>query len=212
MPNSLKEKAQNIMANAVGNYLDVYATLYTECIKKSDAPWEILAMILDYSGEIGSDDEAPEIMSAEKERSLISFYHPVVKEIAQVLARKNDAEDIFYKNLYKTVFCSELFPQDDSVYTILLVILSKLISVIPYYYLDRLLQMENDTYQAIIKRINPQIDKTLHIMNRHLESRTEEASALYDIAESINDKNDRIVYWSAVLAILHRYYKENRDD
>ena len=206
MHEELINKAQSIISNASGNYLDVYYALYEECIKPSDAPWRILKTILEYNDDIGSDDDSPSIITSEKEQEL-ECYYPALKEITRMLARENSPEDVFYRKLYDGIFASNLFPEDDMTSAVILKMLSREVPDVPYYYLENIVDMGNEEYQQVLERIRPQIYKTFHVFNRNL-SRTGEASQLLQTSYELDNEKDKAVYWSAVVAIIQRHYEK----
>ena len=63
------EGLDNILENAKGNPLDIYATLYREYLLGSKKPSAVLRQILQfYAHPVGSeDDDTPTVMSSEQE-------------------------------------------------------------------------------------------------------------------------------------------------
>lgn len=204
MANDRIAKVDEILENAKGNPLDVYATLYREYILGSRNPSVVLQNILQfYAHPVGSeDDDSPEIMSNEQERKIKRNYYRLAREIVWVLAMENLPVEEFYEKLYVQIFSSELFPDDEYVKIVLLKFLAEEIPILPYFQASNILSMTNENYQAALERVNDQVIQALHMLNRNFDSRTEEASQLCRLAGEISSKDDRIVYWSIVVSIL----------
>lgn len=64
--------------------------------------------------------------------------------------------------------------------------------------------MPAEEYKATIQRLNPQIEKIINILNRRFATRTEEASQIYEIISSIEDKKDKIVLLAVYTNIIQR--------
>lgn len=87
----------------------------------------------------------------------------------------------------------------------MLYFLAERIPGIPYFQAVNLLKMPTDEYKAAIQRLNPQIRKIINIYNRRFSTRTEEASQIYEIMDSLENKNDKIV----LLAIYTNIIQQN---
>lgn len=62
--------------------------------------------------------------------------------------------------------------------------------------------MGSDEYKEAIQRLNPKIQKIINILNRNFKSRTEEASQIYEILSSLENRNDKIVLLSVYTNII----------
>lgn len=208
MANDYIEKVGEILENARGNPLDIYATLYREYLSDSKNPSAVLQQILQfYAHPVGSeDDDSPEVMSSEQERRIKRNYYMLIREIVRVLAMENLPVEEFYEKLYAQIFSSNLFPNSEDVKIVFLKLLGEELPLLPYFQASDLLPMTNEDYQAAAERVDGQVTQALHMLNRNFDSRTEEASQLYRIATEILNKEDQTVYWAMVVSIL----KENR--
>lgn len=208
MANDYIEKVGEILENARGNPLDIYATLYREYLSGSKNPSAVLQQILQfYAHPVGSeDDDSPEVMSSEQERRIKRNYYMLIREIVRVLAMENLPVEEFYEKLYAQIFSSNLFPNSEDVKIVFLKLLGEELPLLPYFQASDLLPMTNEDYQAATERVDGQVTQALHMLNRNFDSRTEEASQLYRIATEILNKEDQTVYWAMVVSIL----KENR--
>lgn len=204
MANEYLSKITEILENAKGNPLDIYATLYREYLLVSENPSRILQQILQFDKHpVGSeDDDSPEVMSIEQEWDIKRNYYILARELVRVLARENLSVDEFYQKLHAQIFTSKLFPDNEYVKIVLLKLLGEELPILPYFQASELLPMTNEEYQAAAERVDSQVNQALHMLNRNFDSRTEEASQLYRLAAEILNKEDQIVYWSIVVTIL----------
>jgi len=191
-----------ILEEAQGNCTDIYLTLFREYVKTSDTPWQVVRSIIEYQNQVGKDDGSPSQIDPSEYQKTIRLYLNLLHETVRVIAQKNMTEDDFYTCLYRNVFDSDLFPKDDVVYAIFLEVLSKKIPELPYTQMQNLLTMSDETFREITAGITPQLNKAIYVLNRHLESKTEETSQLWEIAKTLEDRDHQIVYWAMVISLI----------
>lgn len=204
MEQTAQKKAENIMKTAQGNTLDVYYTLYCECIRPSEKPWEVLEFILQSGFQTGTDDAPASIIKEGNRDKIRQSYYKLLREIVRVQMNNDIPVEEFYKNIYEQVFNSTLFPKEDAERAVLLWLLAERIPEIPYYQAIDPLKLTNEEYREAIMRVFQELQQAAHMLNRSFGSRTEETSQLVRIADGIEDKTDQIVYWSAVISMLGR--------
>lgn len=191
-----------ILDEAQGNRTDVYLTLFQEYVKASDAPWQIVKLIIENGNQVGTDDNLPSQISHDKYQETIQLYQNLLHETVRVIAQKNMSEDDFYICLYQSIFSSELFPKEDEQCAVLLEILSEKIPELPYVQMQNLLEMSDETFKKTTDELNPQLRKAIYVLNRHLRSKTEETSQLWEIANTLGDRDHQIVYWAMIISII----------
>lgn len=204
MENILK-KINTICENATGNIYDIYFTLYKECILNQDNPNIILQKLFIEVQNREFNDEGDGIFINEKDvEEVIDLYFALLKVYVRTLVRENLEETEFYKRIYEVIFESNIFPQDEKTKAILLYLLSEKIPGIPYFQAVNLLEMTGEEYKRAVQRLRPQIEKAMDVMNRGFESRTEEASQIYEIILDIENREDKIVFLSVFINIVER--------
>lgn len=191
-----------ILEEAHGNCTDIYLTLFQECVKTSDTPWQVVRSIIEYQNQVGTDDGSPSQIDPNEYQKTIRLYLNLLHETVRVIAQKNMTEDDFYTCLYRNVFDSDLFPKDDMVQAIFLEILSEKIPELPYTQMQNLLRMSDETFREITAGITPQLNKAIYVLNRHFGSKTEETSQLWEIAKTLEDRDRQIVYWAMVISLI----------
>ncbi|MBE6818519.1 MAG: hypothetical protein E7517_05110 [Ruminococcaceae bacterium] len=189
---------KNILENAKGNKYDIYYTLCSEIVK-SASPYEELMNVLEFNNRVGNDDDLSSFLSDEEIQKIESKYFGLINEIVVHLTIENPSKELFYKKLYENIFESNLFSQNDKCKTIYLKLLSENILLIPYYYADNLLVMDDTSFRDSVDRIKPYIFEALHMLNRDFESFTELSSQLKRIEEKIDNDNEKRVFWAVII-------------
>jgi hypothetical protein len=193
---------QKILKEAQGNRTDIYLTLFREYVKPSDTPWMVLKSIVEYQDPVGTNDGSPSQIDPNEYQNTIRIYHKLLHETVRVIAQKNMPEDDFYICLYQNIFESKLFPEDDEVHAVFLEVLSEEIPELPYIQMQNLLKMGDEDFREITAKVTPQLNKAVYVLNRHLGSKTEETSQLWEIAQSLDGRNQQIVYWALIISLI----------
>ena len=190
------------LREAKGNAIDVFYDVYNEFLKDSSEPQTLLPVIFEFEGTIGADDVectkvTPEIRT-EVEAQLLE-----VKKTVKNLVASNDAPDAFYFKLWNEIFVSSTMWHRCDQYAVILNMLNERITLLPYYQAIDLYSMGNDEYKRVVERIRPQIIETLHMLNRHFEQKTERASQMCRIANTLSPE-DAYVYWAAIIDVMEK--------
>ena len=195
-------------ANATGNIYDIYYALYMDFLSedKTNHPSSVLQKLLEeVSQHEFEDDNNSKYISEEDIEENQHRYLELLSAYIHSIILDNLPESEFYSKIYNVIFQSDLFPQSKKSQAIMLYFLAERIPGIPYFQAVNLLKMPTDEYKAAIQRLNPQIRKIINIYNRRFSTRTEEASQIYEIMDSLENKNDKIV----LLAIYTNIIQQN---
>mgnify|MGYP004512439813 CR=1 FL=1 len=190
--------------NATGNIYDIYYALYKDCLlAEHEHPATVLQELLEEVQQHNFEDDQNYNFVTKSEINETSYlYFALLKSYVRSLALQNLNEQDFYEQLYKTLFQSVIFPQDEKKQSILLCLLAENLPEIPYFHMDNLLEMSDDEYKKTTQRLKPQIDKILSILKRDFKSRTEAASQIYETISSLEDRNDKIVLLSIYTGMI----------
>lgn len=210
---SKEEQISRLLETSSGNPLDIHYTLYTEFLVKSENPDKLLRLILEYPETIGNvDDNAPTCMT---ERDVVEYLFvnfDLITAITKNIIDQNLNVDDFYKKLYNNLFVLDILPHQDKDQAILLYTLSsKKILGIPYYYAENLLMMSDDQYNNIIDSIEDKISLAVYMLNRKFKTKTEEVSQLWNIASSLQTREEQVVFWAVIINIIRRYERKSND-
>lgn len=210
---SKEEQISRLLETSSGNPLDIHYTLYTEFLIKSENPDKLLRLILEYPETIGSaDDDAPTCMSERDVAEYLFVYFDLITAITKNIVDQNLSVDDFYKKLYNNLFVLDILPHQNKDQAILLYTLtSKKIFGIPYYCAENLLIMSDDQYNSIIDSIEDKISLAVYMLNRKFKSKTEEVSQLWNIASSLQTKEEQVVFWAVIINIIRRHERKFND-
>lgn len=128
--------------------------------------------------------------------STISSIHVLVNEGLELNA--------FYEKLYKVVFKSGIFPQDDDAQVVLLELMARNYHDLPYYPIHEPLVMTNEDFLNAVQEMLPQVRKGMSVVNRGLKSNTEVISQLWNIADELDSDKEKIIFLSAIVGIASR--------
>lgn len=210
---NLIEKLQRLLETASGNPLDIHFILYKDFLSQSEAPEQVLKLILEYPSEIGnSADNSPTLISEDEVLEYQFNYFELVRVTLKNIINKNLSVEDFYKKVYANVFKLDLLPQDEKGQAILLYLLSsKKIPGLPYYQATDLLEMDQEQYGQIIDKIEDKISLGVYMLNRHFKSKTEEISQLWNLAYQLESREEQIVFWAIMIGIIRKYERKGND-
>lgn len=196
-----QERLLEIMQEAKGNSLDIYYVIYQEFLLNDEDPAALLRLIFDFPGRIGEDDSASEKVSPQVESETIRQYQGFLINSVELLMKPNDPVDLFYKNLWKTVFCSPTAPRELDQCAVILKFLNESIPTLPYFQAIDLISMENDEFIKRREDLKSRIQEAVHMFNRHFPQRTEEISQICRLGQSLSTE-DACVYWATIIIIV----------
>lgn len=199
---TVESRLVEFIHKAEGHAIDIFYDIYIEFLKDASAPQTLLPVIFEYEEKIGTDDvectKVPPEIRAEVEAKLPEF-----KNIVRQIAECNDTPDVFYSKLWNEIFVSSMLLSGSEQYAVVLKMLNEKISLLPYYQAINLRSMEDEEYKKAVDRIRPQIIETIHMLNRHFEQKTERASQMCRIVNSLSQE-DACVYWAAIINLVEK--------
>ena len=71
---------RKILEEAQGNCTDIYLTLFQECVKTSDTPWQVVKSIIEYQNPVGIDDGSPSRVNPNEYQKTIRLYLNLLHE------------------------------------------------------------------------------------------------------------------------------------
>ncbi len=124
------------------------------------------------------------------------------ERILQNLINANITESEFYEKLWTKFNDKDLFTSSDDRIALLL---SLWLDVrIPYFQVHEGCSMEDDEYRKCIDEISMELKKASFIVYKNMKQKTQRVSLLMELADSIPDKNKRIVFWSYVISLISK--------
>ncbi len=79
---------------------------------------------------------------------------------------------------------------------------------IPYYQLEEGRVMDNKQYGTIISKIRDPLDKAFFILNAKLHYKTQRSSLLIKVANTLENEDERIVFWAVLLDVQNKQIQE----
>lgn len=197
-----KESLMNTLNSASANQTDIYYRLYEDYFEKGDEPEEALRIIIDYSGKIGdAEDTNPQKITRQEENRIFNLYEGILHGVVDRITEMNLSQEEFYKKLYAVVFGSgnELLPQSKEEKVIALKILSERELVIPYFQIAETEQISREEFEEGLEKIQPSLREAYYMLNRQFSTTPEEGAQIVRIADSIEDKRQRIIFWTVII-------------
>lgn len=195
---------ENILEKNGGHPADVCRELYG-IMKESQEPEKLLQQILEYPDLIGDpDNENPESMTQEEIDDFARLNYSYIIQFSRLLARKNLAQEEFYHRLYIELFNSEngLLPDTENAKALILETLANHVRCVPYYQLDEAEDMSEEVFEAAVERLEPQLKKARHILQRDFKTKTKMGIQYYNMLNDISDETDKIVFLSLLLGFI----------
>lgn len=157
----------------------------------------------------------PEIFAAKGETEQdIDVIIGVVNNVISNLVERKVTEDEFYKSLLDRLQ-DHGFLQNELRQAIFLQCVW-LDNRIPYYQLGEGSHIgNNEEFKRIYKEIEPSINKGRYIINAKLQYKTQRASLLMDIADSLDTNEQRMVFWASIIdgmMLTIRYLHKSLDE
>ncbi len=81
----------------------------------------------------------------------------------------------------------------------------------PYYHFESPLGMENCEFLEVTDKIKPEISKLLFVLNANYLQRTEEASCILEILNSIHDSTSKVVFIANLILCLKAQNKNGQN-
>ena len=141
----------------------------------------------------------PEIFAAKGETEQdIDVIIGVVNNVISNLVERKVTEDDFYINLLNRLL-DHGFLQNELRQAIFLQCVW-LDNRIPYYQLGEGRHIgNNEEFKRIYKEIEPSLNKGRYIINAKLQYKTQWASLLMEIADSLDTDEQRMVFWASII-------------
>ena len=191
--------------NASANATDVYLRLYEDYFVNGDEPDEALRIILEYPREIGDvDDNNPQGITRQEENRITNSLENVINGTVNRIADMNLTQREFYTNLYKSLFESDngVFPQSKEEKAITLKILSENVRAVPYYQVMEIDRISREEFNEEIDNLETHLQEAYYMLNRQFSTTPARAAEIVRIADTIEDRKRRIVFWTVIINSL----------
>ena len=203
MNNQTHAQIDDLLHKAKSDILNLSWYVYL-IIKESELPADNLQYFYEtYYDSINSSEETMLDLhfSEDDSKSLKKELGKLIDAMLGTLQSRNLSEKTFYTELWTQVINCSFFTSDDQrAFALYYIWIDKRI---PYYQLDEGRRMSNETYKQYINDLSHEIKKMLYILNTpSLSQKTERASLVLNILQSIENEDKRIVLMSKLISEL----------
>ena len=202
---------QNIIQTWEGHPYDACMEIVKLLADVNNEPWQGIKTILSIPIRIGNNKADLNCITQDDLERYTYRYQNYISKLVEALAMKDDNEDIFYAELYKYVFESDIIPEDLAHQALYLYLLSDRIKLVPYYQTNNALNLKEDEYKDIFDTIRPQINMAFHMSARKFDTKSEKTSQYWEIASTLSKREEQIVFWSVVMDMEKSNMKSNDD-
>lgn len=162
-------------------------------------PWAVIKDILVYPSPFGNENKPLIGLSADELERFIAYYQPYLLNLLNILAIDNPPEDTFYQKLYQQLFESNLLNNNPVIPSVCIYILYHNILLVPYHQSINPLKLDTSAFNTILRKIDPQIRLSHYVRVRLYDTKTEETSQYWEIANTLKSREEQIVFWYTVL-------------
>ena len=147
------------------------------------------------------DYVSPEFLSLNiVPNSRLSELMRLVDNLISKQIEKRVSEEKFYSELWKRLWDDVVLPNDEDRIAFFQILWMD--PRIPYFEIGEGSIIQDDDFQKVIKKITPVVQKGMFIMNANLRRKTQWSSLLVELANSLEDETERIVFWAVLIGDL----------
>lgn len=203
MCESILNELNNEECSISERYISIYRKILST--NKTDNYLSFMKII-----EVSDTIDYPETEDEEQVREIVLQYYRLLSDLVSAIAKLNLIPESFYEKLYKSIFQSDIFPETEADRGIILYILAQKMPSLPYRQAHNPVVLEDERFSDLVDSIKDELSEALYFMfNNRFNSRTEAASQLSDIAESLDSREKKAVFWACVLINAQR---QSEDD
>lgn len=198
MDTEIRERIKAIIVQNTPDYLMRYKELFSMINNESEIHIpEILEFVFQcYLESDQMDDELKKIVSDTNWQSC----RRITAQIIAHLSKQNNPKEVFYRDLW-LMLLSPCYANDDERSFALLAMCRNI--RLPYHYLGEGCKLTDEEYHHVTLK---NIDKVVHgcqiVINREGKQKTEIASLILELLDTLEDKLDRTVVLAQIIGII----------
>ncbi len=199
----MKDKIDELLEVVKANQTMIWDTCLAvwEFISQKEPPEKAEYFVL-FMSQIGIEQVEPEDIEQYFSKELLEHIGSDIKSledrVVDNLIRQKPEEDVFYEKLYEKICDSSLLPDLDAQTAFFTCLW--LDPRIPYFYLDDGYRLSNEEYAATRREIMPALKKADYVLVHPFRQKTQRASHLMALADSLANERQKTVYWANVIA------------
>ena len=212
---SLDETKKQIMHDLKvyrGEQLDVCYQIYKVIVSTLGKEAEALRFFLENSEliEPSNEERVKAIFSKEESLELEEMYVQMINGMLAALLTKNLSVNEFYEELWGAIVDNPILKEEKvKVFALYYIWIDMRI---PYFQLDKGIKMSNEEFADITRQRLDDIKKMRFIMTAPLEQKTERASLLLNMLDTVKEKKEKTVLMVHMLAMSSRNHSHNEAD
>lgn len=185
-----------------GSLQEICSGLVTFLSKKEDeGPIYFKTVLTKMSVYNWVDDVSPEFLSFNiGPNSRLPELMRLVDNLISKQIEKRVSEENFYTELWKRLWDDVVLPNDEDRIAFFQILWMD--TRIPYFEIGEGSIIQEDNFQKVIKKITPVIQKGEFIMNANLRRKTQWSSLLMELANSLEDETEQVVFWAVLIGGL----------
>lgn len=206
---SALEKAEReiseLLKTASGEKIDICYEIYNKIVSYPGNEPDLLRFFMEESEQIVSNENRPvEVIFLEEERTeYISNYGETIDEILENLIKEELEENIFYKELWNSIDTNIFNSSKLRAFAVYFIWIDMRM---PYFKLESGIQMSGEEYRKIRKSIIKEIQRARFIISAPMNQKTERASRLVNMLDSIKDDKTKSVLMTQILLLYGQAY------
>ena len=185
-----------------GSVLDFLSLMYRQLSRAGeDSPALLQDFFENYYRQYAGDSEKESrFLDNQSIAGWFRKYQKMTEGYVDYLSKCLYTESDFYKKVWEYLNNSDIFPDDKNRAIAFCCICVH--PMIPYYQIQPGLQMDNSDYRQISEEVYTYRNKIQFIMKQKFEQKTEQASAILSILDSIKGAEQRTVLLSLLISDL----------
>lgn len=124
----------------------------------------------------------------------------LVNTLMEKQIEKRVSEETFYTELWKRVWDDIVLPTHEDRTAFLQILWGD--ARIPYFQIDEGRSLQEEEFKRIVDKIHLALQKGEFIMNANIPYKSQRASLLIDVANSLDGDAERIVFWGVLIGNL----------
>lgn len=200
-----KREISELLKTASGEKIDICYEVYNKIVSYPGNEPDLLCFFMEESEQIDSNEKRPVevIFSEEEKHEYMNNYGETIDDILEILIKKDLKENLFYKELWNSIN-TNIF--DSSKLRAFAVYFIWIDMRMPYFKLEDGIHMSGQEYREIRKSIMKDIQRARFIMSVPMNQKTERASRLVHILDSIKDDKTKAVLMTQILLLYGQTY------
>lgn len=201
-----KEEIMRLLKTLKGEQFNICAQIYHCILEATDNQAELLQYFLEISEDIESEGqiEAEQVFTKGEFIDCKETYGKIVDGILEKTLSKRETPTQFYAELWNLINSEQVFETEQS--RIFALYYVSIDARIPYYQLKEGLNIDQETYAAIVKKMSDKLKRARFILCCGLKSWTEVTSLLCEILDEAENDTEKAVLLAIILQLYNNIF------